>query len=80
MRGEQEAEATAHAPSLFADAEDEAIEDLALDAHARSDTDRFADEFMAGADDERLALGTAGVAALWLLLAGLAATAVSLLL
>jgi hypothetical protein len=52
MRDEQEraeADAGSQTGSLFD--EDEAIEDLALDAHARAETDRFADEFMVAAAD-----------------------------
>ena len=54
MREEQEhAEAAVASPGSLFD-EDEAVEDLALDAHARAETDRFADEFMVAAADESL--------------------------
>lgn len=55
MREEHEraqAAETAQSGMLFDEAEDEAVEDLALDAHARSETNRFADEFMVAAVDE----------------------------
>ena len=55
MREEHEradAAAASQPGSLFEGADDEALEDLALDAHARAETDRLADEFMVASADQ----------------------------